>query len=131
MEWSQEKVELVTRAMVLSLATGTGSTTKDIVQAMSQVSLKEVEIKGLKENMEKLEQEVRTKDENTSQVQKEKVALHKKINKLNSILRGKSLLQGAKHIIWDSISVEATKFRSYLNFVNDNVTHQGRAPVEL
>jgi hypothetical protein len=28
-------------------------------------------------------------------------------------------LQGDKHIIWDSIAAEATKFRSYLNFVND------------
>jgi hypothetical protein len=34
-------------------------------------------------------------------------------------LRGKGLLQGAKHIIWYSIVVEATKFRSYLNFVSD------------
>jgi predicted nucleic acid-binding Zn-ribbon protein len=107
MEWSQEKVELVTRAMVLSPTAGTGSTTEDIVHSMSQVSLKEGEIKGLKENMEKLEQEVRTKDEKISQVQKEKVVLQEKINKLNSRLRGKSLLQGAKHIIWDSIAVEA------------------------
>jgi hypothetical protein len=34
-------------------------------------------------------------------------------------LRGKGLLQGAKHIIWYSIAVEATKFRVYLNFIND------------
>jgi FtsZ-binding cell division protein ZapB len=85
--------------MVLSPAAGTRSTTEDIVQAMSQVSLKEGEIKGLKENMEKLEQEVHTKDENISQVKKEKVALQEKVNKLNSRLKGKSLLQGAKHII--------------------------------
>ena len=99
MEWSQEKVELVTRAMVLAPATGTGSTTEDIVQAMSKVGLKGGEIKGLKENMEKLEQEVHTKDEKISQVQKEKVVLQENINKLNSILRGKGLLQGAKRII--------------------------------
>jgi hypothetical protein len=55
MEWSQEKVELVTRTMVLAPTAGTGSTTKDIVQAMPQASIKEGEIKGLKENMEKLE----------------------------------------------------------------------------
>jgi len=29
------------------------------------------------------------------------------------------MLQGAMHIIWDSIVVEATKFRVYLNFIND------------
>jgi hypothetical protein len=55
-EWSQEKVELVTKAMVLSLSARIGSTIEDIVQAMSQVNLKEGEIKGLNENMEKLEQ---------------------------------------------------------------------------
>jgi hypothetical protein len=60
-----------------------------------------------------------TKDDNISQVQKEKVVLQEKINKLNSILRGKDLLQGAKHIIWDFVTAKATKFRSYLNFVND------------
>ena len=89
----------MTRAMISTLAAGTGSTTEDIVQGMSQFSLKEGEIKGLKENMEKLEQEGRTKDEKISQVQKEKVVLQEKINKLNSILRGKGLLQGDKHII--------------------------------
>lgn len=62
---------------------------------------------------------MRTKDEKISQVQKEKVVLQEKINKLNSRLRGKGLLQGAKHIIWDSIAVETAKFRSYLNFVSD------------
>jgi len=38
---------------------------------------------------------------------------------VNSRSRVKILLQGDKHIIWDSIADEATKFRSYLNFVND------------
>ena len=32
---------------------------------------------------------------------------------------GKVPLQGDKHIIWDTLSIEITKFRSYLNFVND------------
>jgi len=86
---------------------------------MSQVNLKVGEIKGLKENMEKLEQEACTKDKNISQVQREKVALQEKINKLNSRLRVKIMMQGAKHIIWDSMVFEAAKFRSYLNFVND------------
>jgi hypothetical protein len=34
-------------------------------------------------------------------------------------LKGKSILQGAKHVIWDSIVAEAAKFRVYLNFIND------------
>jgi hypothetical protein len=38
---------------------------------------------------------------------------------LKTRLKGKGLLQGAKHIIWDSISVEVAKFRVYLNFIDD------------
>ena len=34
-------------------------------------------------------------------------------------LRGKGLLQGAKHIIWDFIIVEAANFKVYLNFINE------------
>jgi hypothetical protein len=34
-------------------------------------------------------------------------------------LKGKTLLRGAKHVIWDAIVVEATNFRVYLNFIND------------
>jgi ribose 5-phosphate isomerase len=49
MEWFKENVYMVNKVMVLSPAIGTGSTTEDIVQAMSQASLKEGEIKGLKE----------------------------------------------------------------------------------
>ena len=42
---------------------------------------------------------------------------------------GKGPLQGAKHIIWDTLSIEITKFRHYLNFINDqsiliNLAHQ-------
>ena len=32
---------------------------------------------------------------------------------------GKPPLQGAKHLIWDTLSVEITKFRHYLNFIDD------------
>ena len=28
-------------------------------------------------------------------------------------------MQGAKHLIWDTLSVEITKFRHYLNFISD------------
>jgi hypothetical protein len=40
MEWSKEKVEFVNKVMVLAPALGTSSTTEDIVQDMSQVTLK-------------------------------------------------------------------------------------------
>jgi len=40
MEWSKEKVEFVNKVMVLAPSLGTRSTTEDIVQDMSQVTLK-------------------------------------------------------------------------------------------
>jgi hypothetical protein len=86
---------------------------------MSQVSLKVGEIKGLKGDIHKLKQEMKTKDERMAQFQKENQDLQERIDKMKIILRGKGLLQGAKHIIWDSIFVEVAKFRVYLNFIND------------
>jgi hypothetical protein len=38
---------------------------------------------------------------------------------LKARLKGKTLLQGDKHVIWDAIIAEATKFRVYLNFINE------------
>jgi hypothetical protein len=39
------------------------------------------------------------------------------VGKLKTRLKGKGILQGAKHIIWDSVVVEAAKFRVYLNLI--------------
>ena len=69
--------------------------------------------------IEKLKQEMQTKDERITQFQKDNGVLQERIDKLKMRLRGKGMLQGGKHIIWDSIFVEATKFRVYLNFIND------------
>jgi hypothetical protein len=54
-----------------------------------------------------------------NQLQNENGALQKRIYKLKMILKGKGPLQGAKHIIWDSVATEAAKFKVYLNFIND------------
>jgi hypothetical protein len=55
------------------------------------------------------------------------------IDKLKLRLRGKGLLQGAKHIIWDSIAIEVFKFRVYLNFINDkeiiSITSRSRCTI--
>jgi hypothetical protein len=56
LEWSKEKIEMTTRFIALSSIVPsvtpsvieTKSGTEDIVQAMSQISLKDVEIKELK-----------------------------------------------------------------------------------
>ena len=45
--------------------------------------------------------------------------LQKKVSVLNENVRSKTPLQGAKHLIWDALSVEITKFTPYLNYVND------------
>jgi hypothetical protein len=58
-------------------------------------------------------------DERMAQFQKENEVLQERIVKLKMRLRGKHMLQGVKHIIWNSIATEATKFRVYLNFIND------------
>jgi hypothetical protein len=41
------------------------------------------------------------------------------VNKLKIRLKGKALLQGDKHIIWDVVAVEAAKFWVYMNLIND------------
>ena len=45
--------------------------------------------------------------------------MQKKFNELKERSTGKAPLQGAKHIIWDTLSMEVTKFRHYLNFIDD------------
>ena len=78
--------------MVLSPTTKIGSNTEEIVQAMSHVSLKEGEIKGLDESIEKLKQEMHAKDERIAQFQKENAVLQERINKLKLRLRDKVFL---------------------------------------
>ena len=41
----------------------------------------------------------------------ERKQLQKKVSELKEKVAGKILLQGAKHLIWDALSVEFTKFR--------------------
>jgi hypothetical protein len=117
--WSQGQVEVSNRVAVVPGVVGADSNTEDIIQDMSQVSLKTREIKSLREVIEKLQQEMRMKDENMAQFQKENQDLQERVNKMKMRLKGKVLLQGDKHVIWDDISAEAAKFRVYLNFIND------------
>jgi peptidoglycan hydrolase CwlO-like protein len=57
-----------------------------------QVSLKVGEIKGLKGGIDKLKQEMKTKDEMMAQFQKENQTLKDRIVKMKIRLRGKGLL---------------------------------------
>ena len=57
--------------------------------------------------------------ENKNKILNDKIQLQKKFNELKEINTEKDPLQGAKHIIQDTLSVEVTKFRHYLNFIDD------------
>ena len=81
--------------------------------------MREGEIKELKEGNVQLKHELDKIIEERNKLSGEKKQLEKKINELNENMIGKVPLQGAKHIIWDTLTIEITKFRSYLNFVND------------
>ena len=79
---------------------------------MSQVSLKDEEIKGLKEDSLKLQQEARS-------LQKANENLQQTLDKHKLKMSGKLQLKGAKHTIWDQIIIEVTKLWDFLNYVED------------
>ena len=91
----------------------------DLLVPMSQVSLKDVEIKELKEENEKIKSELARMIENKNKILNDKSQLQKFFNELKERSTGKAPLQGAEHIIWDTLSMEVTKFRHYLNFIDD------------
>ena len=57
--------------------------------------------------------------EKVDKIQKEQKTLQEKVAKLKTKLNGKTLLQGAKHSLWDTLVVDITKFKKYLNFFGD------------
>jgi hypothetical protein len=118
-KWLQGQVATSDMAVIVSANAEDGSSTDGLVQAMSQVILQTGEIKILKEALEKLKQEMKIKDEKMTPLQRENQDLQERVSKLRTSLKGKTLLQGAKHVIWDDIAAEAAKFRVYLNFIND------------
>jgi FtsZ-binding cell division protein ZapB len=131
--WSQAQATTSYMAFIVPTNTEVGSSTKGLVQAMSQVSLKTGEIKGLKEVIENLKQEMKVKDENMAQLHRDNQDLQERVSKMKTRLKGNTLLQGSKHVIWDAIAIEAVKFSVYLNFIKykDNVaaTAQSRCTV--
>lgn len=79
---------------------------------MSQISLKDEEIKNLKENNLKLQQEAKS-------LQKVKESLQQAVDKHKAKMNGRLQLKGAKHTVWDQIIIEVTKLWDLLNFVED------------
>jgi hypothetical protein len=117
--WSQGHAVTPDMVVVVPSTTEIGSSTDGLVQAMYQVSLKEGEIKSLKGDIEKLQQEMKIKNEKVAQFQKENQTLQERVDKLKMRLKGKGLLQGDKHVIWESIVAKSANFRVYLNFKYD------------
>jgi hypothetical protein len=62
---------------------------------------------------------MKVKDEKMALLHRENQDLQERVKKQKTRLKGKTLLQGAKHVIWDAIAVEVAKFRVYLNFIDD------------
>jgi hypothetical protein len=121
--WLQGQVATSDLDFIVPTDAKDGSSTNGLVQSMSQVSLQMGEIKILKEALEKLKSEMKTKDEKMAPLQSENQDFKERVSKLRMRLKGKTLLQGVKHVIHDAIVAEAAKFRFYLNFINvkDNV----------
>ena len=94
----------------------------DLLVPMSQVSLKDEEIRDLKEENEKIKSELAKMTESKNKILQDKSQLQKKLNELKERNTGKGPLQGAKHIVWDTLSIEITNFRHYLNFIDDQST---------
>ena len=69
---------------------------------MSQLSVKDGEIKGLKEDNLKLKQETRSR-------QKAKESLQQKVDNQKAKMSGKLQVKGEKHTIWDLIIIDVTK----------------------
>ena len=88
---------------------------------MSQVSWKKIEIKELKEENEKIKSELAKSLEEKNKAWNDKTQLQKTFNDLKERNIGKAPLQGAKHLLWDTLSMEITKFRHYLNFIDDEI----------
>ena len=51
--------------------------------------------------------------ENKNKILNDKSQLQKKFNELKERSIGRAHLQEARHIIWDTLSMEVTKFRHY------------------
>jgi len=117
--WSQMQATTSDIEIIILGNVEVRSNVEGLVQAMSQISLKIGKIKDLKENLEKLKQEAKVKDEKLAQLYGEKQDLQERMNKLKTRLKGKTLLQGAKNVICDAIAMGVAKFGSYLNFIND------------
>lgn len=92
---------------------------------MSELNLREGEIKTFKESLTEKDSQITSlnkivANKNTliSKVEADK-EVRAKWSKANIKLIEKPPLYGAKHIIWDQLLAVITKFREYLNLIED------------
>ena len=88
---------------------------------MSQVSLRDLEIVGLKSQNQNLADAVLKKEEERKALENKYKELLDKNEKLVKQLSGKLPMQGARHPSWDMIIVEGVKIRPYLNYILEKV----------
>ena len=98
---------------------------------MSQISLKELEITGLKNQNKNLEDIDGKRELERKKLEDKCKELVDKNNKLKKQVTRQSSLQGEKHLIWDVLIAEETKLNPYLDFIlgKDSVTQDSRKNV--
>ena len=92
---------------------------ESIVQEMSQVSLRDLEIVGMKNQNKNLENAAMKKEDERKDMENKCKDLLDENDKLMKQVTGQMHVQGAKHIIWDMIIVEAEKLKPYLDYILD------------
>ena len=86
---------------------------------MYQVSLRNLDIVGLKNQNKILEDAALKKEEERKAIENKYKELLDKNDKLVKQLSGQLHIQGEKHIIWDMIITEAGKLRPSMNYILD------------
>ena len=114
-----EQVPQVTNTSTSIIVENNDLSTEEIVAAMSQVQLKDIEISELQLENDKLKKDSDQNSEKITKLEEEKQSLEQKIEDLRDRLKGKIPLIGAKHLIWDSIIDLTVTFRPYLDMVED------------
>ena len=95
------------------------TSTEANVHDMSQVILRDEEIKGLKIENQRMAEIVKKKEEEKRFIENKSKELLDKNEKLAEKIPGQLPVHGASHLIWDIIIKEATKIRPYLDFMKD------------
>ena len=102
-------------------------------QAMSQVSLKALEITGLKKQNRDLVDMAKNKEKTRKMLEDKCKELVENNDKLTKQVSGQAALQGAKHLIWDVIIAEEAKLWPYLDFIwdKDTAAHAAKKNVQI